>query len=105
MTWGQGGYVSPKVKNQVRRRDKTCRLQYPNICTGHIDEFDHTTGLAERGLNRKGTNTAAELQGVCSPCHAHKTEQQRRAGITKAITDRGGLSRRLRPREPHPGSL
>lgn len=103
MTWGEGGHIPAHVKTQVLRRDKTCRLAYPDICTTRIDEYDHITGLAERGLRRRGTNTANELQGVCQPCHRRKTEQQRRAGVANAIAKRGGLSRRLRDREPHPG--
>jgi len=102
MTWGQGRYVSPKVKDQVRRRDKTCRLHYPG-CTGNIDEFDHPDGLAQQGLQRTTIHNADEVQGVCTPCHAAKTEQQRRAGIDRAIAQRGGLSLRRRPIEPHPG--
>lgn len=105
MTWGQGGYVSPKVKAQVRRRDKTCRLAYPDICTGHINEFDHPDGLAERGLNRTSVINANEVQGVCSPCHARKTRDQQQAGRDRARARRGNLSRRYRDLEPHPGTL
>lgn len=103
--WGQGGYVSPRVKDQVRRRDKTCRLQYPGICTGNIDQFDHIIGLAEQGLRRTSVLTAENIQGVCEPCHGKKTNEQRKAGIAKAIATRGSLSKRYRDQEPHPGEL
>lgn len=102
-TWGQGGYVAKRVKDQVRRRDKTCRLNYPDICTGTIDQFDHPQGLAERGLRRTSVTNPSEVQGVCTPCHKHKTESQRLDGIARAKAQRGGLSRRLRDIEPHPG--
>jgi hypothetical protein len=103
MTWGEGRYVSPKVKATVRRRDKTCRLAYEGICTTHIDEFDHPDNLASQGLARTSVLSACEVQGVCRPCHKVKTEAERQAGRAKAIATRGGLSRRLRDREPHPG--
>ncbi|WP_142282311.1 hypothetical protein [Mycobacterium sp. IEC1808] len=47
-----GGYVSPKVKETVRKRDKRCVLAYPG-CAGAIEEFHHPTGLAESG--RRGS--------------------------------------------------
>lgn len=93
MTWGQGRYVSPRVKAQVRKRDKTCRLAYPGICTRAIDEFDHPDGLAAQGKQRTSVLDAAEVQGVCAPCHRHKTQQQARAG----------RSRWKRTPEKHPG--
>jgi hypothetical protein len=103
MTWGQGGNVPKRVKDQVRRRDRVCQIGYPGICTGAIDQFDHPIGLAEQGLRRTGIRNASEIQGVCIPCHRLKTEQQRKAGRAKVIQQRGTLSRRARDREPHPG--
>lgn len=105
MTWGQGSTIPKRIKDQVRRRDQTCRLQYPGICTGAIDEFDHPGGLAAQGQQRTAVRSAIEVQGVCSPCHAHKTEQQRLAGIARAKAQRGSLSKRYRDHEPHPGAL
>lgn len=105
MTWGQGSNIPKRIKDQVRRRDQTCRLQYPGICTGAIDEFDHPDGLAAQGQQRTTVRNALEVQGVCTPCHGQKTEEQRQAGITNAINARGSLSKRYRDREPHPGAL
>lgn len=103
MTWGQGSNIPTSVKAKVRRRDKTCRLQYPGICTGAIDEFDHPDGLA--GQERRPVQSAGEVQGVCHPCHTEKTKGQTAAGQRAAIAQRGSLSKRYRDREPHPGTL
>lgn len=109
MTWGQRSQIPQSVKNTVRRRDGAkggCQLRYPGICTGRIDEFDHIDGLADQGRQRNDRPvTAEELQGVCEPCHEHKTEQQRLAGIARAVRTRGSLSKRYRDREPHPGEI
>lgn len=105
MTWGQGSTIPKRIKDQVRRRDKVCQLQYPGICTGRIDEFDHTHGLADQGLQRTAVRSAIEVQGVCSPCHGEKTKGQRQAGIDRAKATRGSLSKRYRDLEPHPGAL
>lgn len=105
MTWGQGSNIPKRIKDQVRRRDKVCQLQYPGICTGRIDEFDHPDGLAAHGQQRTTVRSASEVQGVCSPCHTEKTEEQRLAGIAAARTTRGSLSKRYRDHEPHPGAL
>jgi hypothetical protein len=105
MTWGQGSNIPKRIKDQVRRRDQVCQLQFPGICTGAIDEFDHPDGLAAQGQERTTVRSAAELQGVCSPCHGEKTKGQSRAGIAAAIARRGSLSKRYRDREPHPGAL
>lgn len=102
MTWGQGSTIPTRIKAQVRRRDRVCQLQYPGVCTGRIDQFDHPDGLA--GQQRTAVRSALEVRGVCSPCHKVKTEQQRLAGIARAKAQRGGLSRRLRDVEPHPGA-
>lgn len=74
-----GGYVSPKVKDEVRKRDKYCRLQHYG-CTGLIDEFHHPTGLAERGQRRTSVLDAREVIGVCASCHSVETQTQARRG-------------------------
>lgn len=108
MAWGERARarVSDKVKAQVRRRDKCCRLAYPG-CTQRIEEYDHIEGLAALGIPRTPVLYASEVQGVCKPCHAIKSEQQRREGIERAKQRRGGqISRRYREdHEPHPGAL
>jgi hypothetical protein len=102
MTWGQGSNIPARIKAQVRRRDKVCQLQYPGVCVKTIQQFDHIDGLADTGQQRYTVTTATILQGVCAPCHKVKTEGQRLAGIERAKSQRGGLSRRLRDIEPHP---
>ncbi|MDC8980683.1 hypothetical protein PR370_01025 [Mycobacterium marinum] len=106
MTWGNRprSAIPDRVKAQVRRRDKTCRLQY-GVCTQRIDEFDHIEGLAELGIPRTPVLDATTIQGVCRACHAIKTEAQRREGIERAKAQRGSVSKRYRDREPHPGAL
>lgn len=106
MTWGEGSNIPKRIKDQVRRRDGAlggCQLAYPGICTGLIEEFDHVVGLADQGLERLTVRSAIEVQGVCSPCHTEKTKRQQQTGRDRARTQRGGLSRRLRDLEPHPG--
>jgi hypothetical protein len=104
--WGQQprSVIPQRVKDQVRRRDKTCRLAY-SCCTQRIEEFDHVIGLAELGVPRTPVLSADEIQGVCRPCHAIKSEQQRRDGIARARAQRGSLSKRYRNVEQHPGML
>lgn len=104
--WGnQPRAVVPKrVKDQVRRRDKTCRLQYDG-CTQRIEQFDHIIGLAQQGRPRTPVLRADEIQGVCTWCHGIKSDQQRREGLARARERRGSISKRNRDREPHPGAL
>lgn len=103
MTWGQGSNIPKRIKDQVRRRDQVCQLQYP-CCVGRIEQYDHIEGLADTGLQRTTVTNAAVLRGVCIPCHKQRTEQQRLAGIARAKATRGSLSRRYRDLEPHPGA-
>jgi hypothetical protein len=107
MPWGERprSRISKSVKDKVRRRDKTCQLHYEG-CTERIQEFDHIEGLAALGIPRTPVLNAHEIQGVCTHCHAIKTERQRREGIARARERRGGnLSRRYRDVEPHPGAI
>jgi 5-methylcytosine-specific restriction endonuclease McrA len=105
MTWNSPrSRISPKVKDQVRRRDRHCQLQYPG-CTQRIEEMDHVIGLAAQGIPRTPVLSATVLQGVCKHCHAIKTEQQRRDGLDRAKAARGSASKRYRDIEPHPGRL
>jgi hypothetical protein len=96
--------VPERVKAQVRRRDKTCRLQYPG-CTQRIEEMDHVEGLAALGIPRTPVLDASEIQGACRHCHQIKTQAQAAEGKRAAIQRRGGISRTLRYREQHPGSV
>jgi hypothetical protein len=94
--------IPQRVKDQVRRRDKTCRLQYDG-CTQRIEELDHVIGLAEQGLTRTPVVDATMIQGACSHCHAIKSERQRLAGLARYHERRAAAGRR--PAEPHPGLL
>ena len=62
-------------------------------CSRPSTEADHRTPVAEGG-----THDETNGQGLCSPCHDHKT---------KAEADRGRARRRARGRRPddrrHPG--
>lgn len=106
MTWGQRprSRIPQRVKDQVRRRDKVCQLQYPG-CTQRIDEMDHIIGLAAQRVPRTPVLNATEIQGVCAHCHQIKTQAQAAAGREQARQRRGSLSRRNRDREQHPGSI
>lgn len=104
MTWGQGSTIPKRIKDQVRRRDKTCRLAHPG-CTHHIEEFHHPQGLADQGMQRMPVRSAAEVVGVCSWCHAIDTRQRQAHGRQRARTQRGNLSRRYRDHEDHPGHI
>jgi hypothetical protein len=106
MTWGNRprSRIPQRVKDQVKRRDKVCQLQYEG-CTQRIDEMDHIIGLAAQGIPRTPVLNATSIQGVCRHCHAIKSEQQRRDGIAKAKAQRGSISKRYRDVEPHPGRI
>lgn len=106
MVWGDRprSRVPDRVKSQVRRRDKTCRLQYPG-CTQRIEEMDHIEGLAALGIPRTPVLDARDIQGVCAHCHAIKTQRQAAEGRERAKSQRGHISRRYRDQEPHPGRL
>ncbi|BBU23276.1 HNH endonuclease signature motif containing protein [Mycobacterium xenopi] len=106
MAWGNRprSHIPKRIKDQVRRRDKTCQLAYPG-CTQRIDEMDHIIGLAAQGIPRTPVLSANEIQGVCRHCHAIKTQAQATAGRQRAIAQRGNLSRRYRNHEHHPGLM
>ena len=104
--WGnrQGSRIPQRVKDQVRRRDGVCQLQYKG-CTQRIDEMDHTVGLAAQGIPRTPVLDTSTVRGVCRQCHSIRSDQQRRDGIERAKAQRGSTSRRYRDLEQHPGRL
>ena len=75
--------ISQRIKDQVRRRDGVCQLQYEG-CTQRIDEMDHVIGLAAQGIPRTPVLNATTIRGVCRHCHSIRSEQQRRDGIASA---------------------
>jgi hypothetical protein len=90
----RGGYVSPKVKSDVRKRDRHCQLQYDG-CTGDIAEFHHPVGLAATGSRRTSVTDPKQVVGVCSWCHSIETRKQ---------ISRGRNAWKRQP-EKHPGLL
>jgi 5-methylcytosine-specific restriction endonuclease McrA len=88
-----GSHIPERAKRTVRNRDQVCQLQYPNICTGTIDEFDHIIGVKESHTDRPSTSTPEHLRGVCIPCHKKRTQQQATAS----------RNRWKRQPEQHPG--
>ena len=90
MPWGRGrdrGWH--RLRTKTLMRDPICRLGYPG-CTVVSTMADHVIGIASGGVD-----TLENLQGVCSSCHALKTQTERTAGRWP--------STRTRPREQHPG--
>jgi hypothetical protein len=96
--------IPQRVKDQVRRRDGVCQLQYDG-CTQRIEEMDHVIGLAAQGIPRMPVLDATKIRGVCRHCHSIRSDQQRRDGIERAKAKRGSVSKRYRDREPHPGAI
>jgi hypothetical protein len=88
----RGGYVSAKVKDEVRKRDRHCVLGYPG-CEREIQEFHHPTGLADQNSRRTSVLDASAVVGVCRSCHSVETRKQISAG----------RNRWKRPVERHPG--
>jgi len=100
--WGNGN--RPKRNSTVRAQHR--RRCPPRFCAqcgasgaGVKLIQDHVIGLAAGGLD-----VPANYQWLCQhPCHNAKTKAEAAAGRARAIAQRGGLSRRLRDLEPHPG--
>lgn len=80
----------PALRKRIMDRDHwQCQIQGPT-CTGHATQADHITPWA-----RGGTDTIANGQAVCEPCHNLKTEHERAQG-------RARHSRKRTPPK-HPG--
>ncbi|WP_093274296.1 HNH endonuclease [Saccharopolyspora shandongensis] len=58
----------PSLRRQVLKRDPTCKLATPGICTGTSEEVDH--------IGSRDNHELTNLQGVCRRCHGRKTSQQ-----------------------------
>jgi hypothetical protein len=87
-------------------RDQHRRRQPPRRCagcgaTGVKLVQDHIINIAAGGMD-----TVANMQWLCEAvCHAAKTRREQQAGRDRARAQRGGLSRRYRDTESHPGRL
>jgi 5-methylcytosine-specific restriction protein A len=79
----------PARRVRVLRQQPTCRLAY-DCCTTVSTEVDHITAGDDHRY--------ANLQGVCSPCHARKS-----AGEGTAAHRAKGWATTRRAPEPHPG--
>jgi 5-methylcytosine-specific restriction protein A len=77
------------IRPRILARDPLCRLQLPGICTGVSTEVDHRIPGDD--------HSDANLWGVCTPCHAHKTKGE-------AAQARWQVRER-RPAERHPGLM
>lgn len=73
------------LRRRILRRDPTCKLGYPGVCTLTSTEVDH--------IGDGGDHAAHNLRGVCHACHAKRTQEQARAAVR----------RRARAPETHPG--
>lgn len=81
--------VDERLSRVVMRRDnRRCQIQSPE-CTGRAFAVDHIIPVFEGG-----TDDIDNLQAVCIPCHALKTQAE-------AQRSRSRVSRK-RPRAPHP---
>ena len=77
-----------KIRLRILRRDPHCTLR--THCWGSAsNEVDHIADPSD--------HSDANLRGVCSTCHAHRTGQQ---GAAAANANRPS---RLRPAPQHPG--
>lgn len=87
----------PKTRQRILRRHPTCRCPGCSSCTTPgvacaqpSTEADHIVPHAEGG-----SDSEANGQGLCTPCHWHKTKAEAARGRARKS--------RKRPPEPHPG--
>lgn len=96
MTWvngGKGSHIPDTVKRVVRaRQHNRCNIYHPDICTGHIDEFDHIINIKTLKVERHLANDLNNIQGLCTPCHKAKTQTEAQQA----------KHRHLRPQPKHP---
>ena len=74
-----------RIRPRILRRDPTCQIAYPDICTHASTEVDH--------IGADDDHTDGNLRGVCHDCHKRRTGQQARSVQPN----------RKRPPEQHPG--
>ncbi|WP_169923725.1 HNH endonuclease signature motif containing protein [Propionicimonas paludicola] len=94
----RNSYPKP-IRAKILRRDPTCQCPgcpncTPNGCTQPSTIADHRIPHAE--CLRQGINpdTLDNGQGLCSPCHDHKTRGEQQAGRERLKGHRGP--------KPHP---
>ncbi|WP_329520522.1 HNH endonuclease [Spirillospora sp. NBC_01491] len=82
-----------RTRARILRRDRrTCQLTGPD-CIGTATEVDH--------IQAGDDHDPANLQAVCTRCHASKSGHEGGTASTQARAARP----RLRPAESHPGLL
>ena len=101
-TYGSQRTMTQATRRYVLERDVVCQLQF-DCCQGQAIEVDHILGVAELGNRHPYLDDPDNCRGVCRPCHARRTEQQKLAGI-KASNARRAARRRL-PQQRHPGEM
>lgn len=99
MVWERnktGSNIPASVKRTVRdRQHGMCATYNPTVCTGAIDEYDHTINVKATGRPRRELERDPDLlQGLCTPCHRAKVQVEAAAGRLRR-------SGRRTPR-PHP---
>ena len=86
---------------RLRQRAKYVVARACAVCGTTRDlQLDHIVNLAAGGAD-----TIENVQWLCRPHHAIKSEAERRRGMERARAQRGSLSRKYRDREQHPGLL
>lgn len=83
----------PRIRRRILIRDRrTCQINGPG-CLGRATEVDH--------IDPGDNHDPANLQAVCTTCHAHKSAREGGAASAAARAARP----RLRPQPKHPGLL
>lgn len=85
MTWDRnktGSNIPVSVKRTVHTRQHgMCNTYDPTVCTGRINEYDHTINVKATGRPRRELERDPDLlQGLCTPCHKAKIQDEAKAG-------------------------
>lgn len=92
------------MRKRILQRDSyRCRLRY-SVCLGDATEVDHIVNMATilaAGGTRQQADDPANLQSVCRPCHAIKTERERVTPLAATNTRRAEERRARLGRKPH----
>lgn len=87
MAWAHnksGSNIPTRIKRIVyARQNGTCNTIDPGVCTGMVEEYDHIINIKAMRLDRQQANHPDLLQGLCIPCHRHKTQAEAKAGMNK----------------------
>ena len=100
MVWERnktGSNIPASVKRTVHtRQDGICATYDRTVCMGRIDEYDHIVNVKATGQTRRQLERDPDLlQGLCTPCHRAKVQDEAR------------VARNAWKRQPerHPGLL